>query len=123
MRILLVPAALAAFCALSSSATAQEFGSTDVSCTVGEVAVYADRVHVFCKEGGAGWFANENNHGGIKYFAVAISDPIAPHVIAIASAALVTQRPIGVVFDPNGGANPPGCLAADCRKALAVRGG
>jgi hypothetical protein len=94
--------------------------SNDVSCTVGEVAVYYNRVHIFCS--GPAVTDISDGAGGIRFFALAISDPMAAHAVTIASAALVSGRPISLTYAPGASNNPEGCAAHDCRKIANVRG-
>lgn len=94
--------------------------SNDITCTVGEVAVYYNRVHVFCS--GAAVTDIIDGTGGIRFFAVGITDPMAPHVVAIANAAMVSGRPISIAYKPGAASNPEGCGAHDCRGIANVRG-
>lgn len=94
--------------------------SNDVACTVGEVAVYYNRVHVFCS--GAAVTDISDGAGGIRFFAVGITDPMAPHVVAIASAAMASGRPISIAYKPGASSNPEGCGAHDCRGIANLRG-
>ncbi len=90
---------------------------TDFSCTVGEVAVYYNRVHVFCSSGGV-----TDEGSTIRFFAVGITDPMAPHVVAIASAAAASGRPVSIAYVPGAASNPEGCGAHDCRRIANLRG-
>jgi hypothetical protein len=118
MRNLPIIAAVIAAGLIPLPAAAQS--TEEVSCTVGEVAVFADRVHVFCS-GGAGQ-TSLILPGTIRYFSVEISDPLALPLITIASAATVHGRPIAVTANTVASANPAGCLPGDCRRLVAVKG-
>lgn len=87
-------------------------------CTVREVAVFTDRVHVLCSASATATF------GGLReaYFSVEANSPIANGLVTLASQAVASQRRILITFDSSTGANPAGCLARDCRRVLSVRG-
>ena len=113
--------AAAAWAFVPNAAAAQYQYSNEVSCTVGEVAVYPDRIHVFCSAGGG----NSPTGGGpvaIKYFAVEIGSPIAANAVSIASAATVHGRPVAITFDHDASDNPAGCLPGDCRRLVGIKG-
>ena len=93
---------------------------TETSCRVGEVAVFPDRVHVFCTRDIG--FPNMGMNQTSMYFAVEIASPLAAYLVAIASDATVSRRDIAVIFDSDPAFNPPGCLVDDCRRALVVKG-
>ncbi len=122
MRILPVLVAMAALGVTANPTQAQQFVATETACTVAEVAANANLVHVYCSSGGGVANLGTDDFFVVRYFAVALNDPLAPHLIAIGTSAQQTGRQIAVSFDPNPSANPPGCLASDCRRALAVKG-
>lgn len=117
MRIALVLAALTVgLVPLPAAAQSTE----EVSCTVGEIAVFPDRVHVFCSAG-----AGQTSliiPGTIRYFSVEIGSPLALPLITIASAATAHGRPIAVTSSTVVTENPAGCLAHDCRRLVGVKG-
>jgi hypothetical protein len=121
MRLVLGFAVAAAF--LTPHPASAQFNqfNNEVSCTVGEVAVYPDRVHVFCSAGG-GQSPTGGGPVAIRYFSVEIGNPLAAHAVAIASAATVHGRPIAITFDHDASDNPAGCLPGDCRRLVGIKG-
>ena len=102
-------------------AAAQLPESEEVACTVGEVAVYSDRVHVFCSAGGYVLHTGTSSLP-VPYFAVETDSPLAAQLVTIASAATISRRDIAVTFSTDWGLNPAGCMVIDCRRLLAVKG-
>ena len=123
MRIVPILASAVLLGAASSPPSpAQNFVSTEAACTVAEVAANANLVHVYCNFGGGIANLGTDDMFVVRYFAVALNDPLAPHLVTIGSTSQLTGRQIAVLFNPDASANPPGCLAADCRRALALKG-
>lgn len=121
MRLVLGFAAAAALLTPHPASAQYDQFNNEVSCTVGEVAVYPDRVHVFCSAGGYVFVAG-NQSFPIRYFAVETDSPLAAQLVTIASAATISRRDISVTLDPDYGNNPAGCLVIDCRRLLGVKG-
>lgn len=81
------------------------------TCKVENVAVLNNRVHVRCDAIPGG--------GLLKppvFFAVELNNPMADKLIALASQALISNRPLYLTYEGTLAANPPGCLPQDCRR-------
>lgn len=93
-------------------ANAAEYGSAP--CTVTEVGVFENRIHVRCKDQQSGVF------GPIWFFAVSTGNASnAARFLTLFNSALVENRKLTIqyeLFDMSGQAF--GCMANDCRAAL-----
>jgi hypothetical protein len=78
------------------------------SCTIENVAVYPQRVHVKCVP---------PVPTNIYYLAVPTTNAAhSARMLSVLSTALVAGRPLDVLYDPDNTSNlPPGCLVGDCR--------
>lgn len=101
-----------------SPVSARQFESTTLSCTVTEVAVFSDRVHVRCQEAAILHFPGRSSYS-IFYFSAESSDPIASRLVTVGATAAKSGSPISITFDPNAQTSPAGCLAFDCRRVTA----
>ncbi len=81
----------------------------EFSCTIGNVAVYENRIHVYCPA----------HVGLIKYFAYSVLSSAqsrqANRYLAILNTAYALGKPVLVAFNDSSTANPPGCQTDDCR--------
>ncbi len=78
------------------------------TCTIANVAVYENRIHVKCVPG----------DGAIFYFAYAVDSAhssTANRMLATANSAYAVGDKLVVWYDSNSSHNPPGCLVSDCR--------
>jgi len=83
-------------------------GGNPFYCTIVDVAVYENRIHVQCFPG----------DGGIFYFAYATDSAhssTANRLLAVANSAYAVGDHLWVLYDSNSSHNPPGCLVSDCR--------
>ena len=80
------------------------------TCTINNVAVYDNRIHVRCS----------NANGAIFYYAAASTDANANRFLTLLNTAYALGKQPVVVFDPNSAHNPTGCLTADCRLLTGV---
>ena len=103
-------AALVAAMALSGDALASPSSS---ACTVVEVGVFPDRVHIRCS-------APTVPGGDIVFFAISSADElVADRFVSMGMSALVSGRPMFFTFDTDYSihsfSDAPGCLAETCR--------
>jgi len=102
---------------------AQELGR---NCVVVDIAAFVNRVHVHCVVPSGvhsglytrGYEPPPQPDVGIVYFAVGTaSDPgLADRVLRLATSAAQLNKPVHIFYRTDPAENPPGCLAADCRK-------
>lgn len=83
------------------------------SCSVGSVAVYQSRVHVYCTNAAGA-------AGDIRFFAAATSDPSASMFIQVAAQAKSVSQKVSIEYSTKTADNPAGCQANDCRKILVL---
>jgi hypothetical protein len=84
---------------------------TWATCTPVETMLYHSRLHVRCAE----------SVGGIRFFALATSDPLAPLFLSVIESAHVAGRTIKVLYDPADlSGSSLNCDNADCRLMIAV---
>ncbi|MCJ7534810.1 MAG: hypothetical protein WA997_17305 [Anaerolineales bacterium] len=84
-------------------------GASPFNCTISNVAVYINRMHVKCVPG----------DGVILYFAYATdsaNSSTANRLLAIANSAYAVGDRLTVWYYPSSSDNPPGCQVNDCRK-------
>lgn len=78
-------------------------------CTIKDVAVFRDRIHVWCPD----------HAGPIVYFAAPVASAAesrqANRYLAILNTAYALGKQVYVYYDDNPTANPPGCLTDGCR--------
>lgn len=113
MRALLPSLALAATL-LAAPALAQDTpeGGAWTDCAVASVALLRDRMVIRC----AGLAGAETP----RLFAMESNDRMLDPVLRVALDAKARGRPMGVLYVTAPVANPAGCLAADCRRLVAV---
>ena len=78
-------------------------------CTISNVAVYINRIHVRCSPG----------DGAIYYFAYAVDSanaPTANRLLAVANSAYAVGDHLTVWYYSDSSQNPPGCQVNDCRR-------
>jgi len=80
-------------------------------CFVRDAMVFYDRVHVRCYNKTA---------GGVTFFAVDTSQPIAVSLVTKALSAMQQGRPVKIAYAPDSDLNPPGCRKTDCRRLLDI---
>jgi hypothetical protein len=82
-------------------------------CTIENVAAYPERIHVMCVP---------EVTTGVSYLAAPTTDAAhAARLLSLLSTALVTGRPLQVLFDVEDTDHlPPGCAVGDCRLLLAA---
>lgn len=80
------------------------------SCSVGSVAVFQSRVHVYCT----------NAAGAVRFFAAATKDPAASMFIQVAAQAKAASQKISIEYSTKTADNPSGCQTNDCRKILVL---
>ena len=80
-------------------------------CFVRDAMVFYDRVHVRCYNKTA---------GGVTFFAVDTSQPIAVSLVTRSLLAMQQGRPVKIAYAPESDLNPPGCRKADCRRLLDI---
>lgn len=106
-----------------TSQLSQAAPQSSVACTVLDVSVFADRVHVQCRvllgQNGLNGPATTLNAG--DYYAVPTDSSFAPIFANLATAAQQTGRSLTVVYWSDPSHNPPGCQASDCRAVVAAR--
>ena len=84
---------------------------TWATCTPVETMLYHSRLHVRCAE----------SVGGIYYFALASSDPLAPLFLSVIETAHVAGRTIKVLYDPADlSGSSMSCDNSNCRLMIAV---
>ena len=84
---------------------------TWATCTPVETMLHHNRLHVRCAESTA----------GIRFFALATSDPLAPLFLSVIETAHVAGRTIKVLYDPSDlGGSSINCQNADCRLILSL---
>lgn len=81
----------------------------DFWCTIGNVGVYENRIHVYCPD----------HPDSIKYFAYPSSayeySRRADRFLAVLNTAVALGKPVVVAYNDSPATNPPGCLVSDCR--------
>lgn len=86
------------------------------TCTISEVAVYDNRIHVRCTTAPAAYSA--------VYFFAASSSPAnienTNRYLILLNTAYALNKPVTLGFDSATSANPGGCLTSDCRKLVGV---
>lgn len=101
-----------ALCTLGVSPEASAQGAKQSrECTIEDVAIYEDRIVIQCDVKGG-------KLSPAKYYAVAVTSPLAPLVLDLGLASL--KRKVKVYFSSDASLNPPGCLPADCRKLQGI---
>ncbi len=86
----------------------------EFTCTIGEVAVFTDRIHVNCNPA----------NGAIRFFAASAAQGEVLNTnrfLTLLNTAYALGKPVVVGYDTNTAANPPSCLVTDCRKILAIK--
>jgi hypothetical protein len=105
-------------------------GQSEIGCQVLEVSAFANRVHLVCgdlpspdsnQESVAIAHPVSIYQGTTRYLAVETGSVLAPILIAMGHAAMAANQPLYVIHAVGAGSNPPGCLPADCRRALGFR--
>ena len=103
-----------------------------VTCRIGHIAVYANRVHVHCSTLGLALeSAMSQMPGGSgqpppssapAFFAVGLqSEPaLANLTVSLATAAAAQNKRVQILFDTSQASNPPGCQANDCRRLISL---
>lgn len=81
-------------------------------CTPVDVAVFTDirRIGVQCAEA----------QGSIVWYGMSPADPDVDRVLSVLIGAITSGKKLGLAYDDNPAANPPGCLAQNCRKLVAA---
>lgn len=97
--------------ALAPSTQGQQHKPPNWRCFVRDAMVFYDRVHVRCYNKTA---------GGVTFFAVDTSQPIAVSLVTKALTAMQQGRPVKIAYAPDTDLNPPGCRKADCRRLLDI---
>ncbi len=110
-------------CALAMPGLAQA-ARQSVNCTLKDVGIFENRVHVECLYMGALGLGIGNKpapHPSATFFAVPIDTPMAARVTELGAAMLNSKkRQVDVFYDDDPRANPPGCQANDCRRLLGI---
>ncbi|MGE5224230.1 MAG: hypothetical protein ACM3PY_17470 [Omnitrophica WOR_2 bacterium] len=86
----------------------------EFNCTIGEVAVFTDRIHVYCNPPA----------GAIFFFAAPAAQGELIHTnrfLVLLNTAYALGKPVVVGYDTDSAHNPPSCLAVNCRKILAIK--
>ena len=84
---------------------------TWATCTPVETMLYHSRLHVRCAE----------SIGGIRFFALASTDPLAPLFLSVIETAHVAGRTIKILYDSADlSGSSLNCSNADCRLMIAV---
>ena len=121
--------AAAAAVVITRSASA---ATIDRQCAIGDVSVFADRVHLLCTpppqpdsafaySGALGRQVYAVPYTALPYFATETSGLLADKVVAVAIAALQTGRILAMTYDNDPAHNPAGCGTGDCRRVVALR--
>ncbi len=106
MRTAVFAAIVITVLTFAPSAHARDFPCNPVS-----VASFGNRVHVKCAGG----------DGPIVFFALNTTNPGAASFTTIATAALVHNKSLLIVYDPNNNTGPSfGCALGNCRPASAI---
>lgn len=93
-------------------------GSTikQVDCLPVETAFFlGERIHVLCVDPPKARFLEP-----YRYFALSTQDSEVDMIFGLLQKALETKQGIKINYDDNAAANPPGCLARDCRKITGI---
>jgi hypothetical protein len=110
VQTLLLGAALA----LPASALAQDGESnfSTTQCTVEEVATFANRVHVKCKDRAISFFASPTSNAGES-----------TRLVTLGSAALLGAGDLEITFEVFSldNAESFGCLRGNCRRPIQIR--
>lgn len=125
IAVVLVAAMVAGAALLKhGSAVAQEVSPSDLqlapeayaeyTCTIQEVAVFFDRIHVYCPPGVSGilFFASSAGPGEVIN---------TNRYLTLLNTAYALGKPVVVGYDTNSASNPPSCLTSNCRKILSVK--
>ncbi len=104
-----------------------------VTCRVGDVAVFDNRVHVRCAGGtggvpsiteslqnAQGQITGASQGGRVPYYAVALQSAPANSVLNLASHAAAQNRQVQILYHAEAGSNPPGCHPSDCRRLIGI---
>lgn len=112
-RLLITAVALSSALAANTTFAALPAAAAEQTrtCKVENVAVLSNRVHVRCDAIPGGGLLKPPT-----YFAVELNNPMADKLIALASQALIANRPLYLTYEGTPGANPPGCQVQDCRR-------
>lgn len=107
--------AAAAMLAFSTTASVALAAPLSFSCTVADVTVFPDRVHIRCATAGSDGVGNN-----ILFFAVSTADVSASdRLITLGATALAAGRPLLFSYDSiaanHSWSNVPGCLTNNCR--------
>ena len=84
------------------------------TCKIDNISVFDDRIQVKCT----------SSTGGIQFFATAAAPAnqiYADRYYDLMQLAYTKVKPLTIYYDSNSGSNPPGCLAADCRKITGLK--
>ncbi len=80
-----------------------------IQCTIAEIAILPDRMHITCKERSG------------QYYALALDDrPFVDHVLDVARDAMIAGRRVMILVDPARPDNPSGCRKDDCYRIQAI---
>lgn len=112
---------LAAAATPLAPALAQTNATQDTRCSVLEVAVFTDRVHVRCSLSAT---LTQNGGQGVApygYYAMATNTPAAAAFVEVATAARAADKPLLISYRDSPSQNPAGCQANDCRGVASAR--
>jgi hypothetical protein len=89
------------------------------TCNVWQVAIFSNRAHILCKTSklvgtDTVWFFAVENTSANK--------TLINRMMAIGLTQMSLDHNVVVYFDTLSANNPPGCLAADCRKLIGIVG-
>ena len=88
---------------------------TIMSCMVGRVIEWSDRVDVYCSNS-----VTVNGGALVQFFAIAKTDPDrANRWVSMASSALLSGKSFEVIFKDNGADNVSNCPLSNCRTPYA----
>ena len=83
-------------------------------CTIGEIFLWENRIHVKCTNGPV----------PIVFFAYPVTSAAesrqANRYLAILNTAFALNKQVLVGYDDSAGSNPPGCWSGDCRRLYGV---
>lgn len=112
LAVRVISIAIVAVCVLGMPLdTSAQGAKQSRECTIEDVAIYEDRVVIQCDVKGG-------KKSPAKYYAVAVSSPIAPLVLNLGLASL--KRKVKVYFSSDATLNPPGCVESNCRKLQGI---
>jgi hypothetical protein len=83
------------------------------TCTISELAVHTNRIHIRCNPG----------DGGISFFAASTASAEIVRTnqfLTLGNTAYALGKTINIWYETDQAQNPPGCLTSDCRKIIAL---